>query len=97
MTERETVLLREFKGKLDKLINLHLRMKRETQLLSEQQSQFKEQIRLLTLQNEELVKKHEELKFAKSLLSADEDPHEAKIKINRIVREIDKCIALLNK
>ena len=33
MTERETVLLREFKGKLDKLINLHLRMKREKQLL----------------------------------------------------------------
>ena len=97
MTERETVLLREFKGKLDKLINLHLRMKREMQLLSEQQSQFKEQIRLLTLQNEELVKKHEELKFAKTLLGADEDPHEAKIKINRIVREIDKCIALLNK
>jgi len=97
MTERETVLLREFKGKLDKLINLHLRMKREKQLLSEQQMQFKEQIRLLTLQNEELVKKQEELKFAKTLLGADEDPHEAKIKINRIVREIDKCIALLNK
>jgi len=97
MTERETVLLREFKGKLDKLINLHLRMKREKQLLSEQQTQFKEQIRLLTLQNEELVKKQEELKFAKTLLGADEDPHEAKIKINRIVREIDKCIALLNK
>ena len=97
MTERETVLLKEFKGKLDKLINSHLRMKQEKQLLTEKQSQMKEQIRLLTLKNEELVKKQEELKFAKSLLGADEDPHEAKIKINRIVREIDKCIALLNK
>lgn len=97
MTERETVLLSGFKGKLDKLINLHLRMKREKQLLSEEQSQLKEQIRILTLRNEELVKKQEELKFAKSLLGADEDPHEAKLKINRIVREIDKCIALLNK
>ena len=97
MTERETVLLREFKGKLDKLINLHLRMKREKQLLVEEQSQLKEQIRLLTLRNEELVKKQQDLKFVKSLLSADEDPHEARLKINRIVREIDKCIALLNK
>ena len=97
MTERETVLLSEFKGKLDKLINLHLRMKREKQLLNEEQSQLKEQIRILTLQNEELVKKQEDLKFAKSLLGEDEDPHEAKLKINRIVREIDKCIALLNK
>ena len=97
MTERETVLVREFKGKLDKLINLHLRMKREKQLLIEEQAQLKEQVRLLTLQNEELVKKQEDLKLAKSLLNVDEDPHEAKIKINRIVREIDKCIALLNK
>ena len=97
MTERETVLLKEFKGKLDKLINIHLRMKQEKQLLTEEQSRLNEQIRLLTLRNEELVKKQEELKFAKSLLGADEDPHEAKLKINRIVREIDKCIALLNK
>ncbi|HEY3388761.1 MAG TPA: hypothetical protein VGK38_04260 [Prolixibacteraceae bacterium] len=97
MTERETVLFREFKGKLDKLINLHLRVKREKQQLIEEQIQMREQIRLLTLQNEELIKKQEDLKFAKSLLGADEDPHEAKIKINRIVREIDKCIALLNK
>lgn len=97
MTERETVLLKEFKGKLDKLINIHLRMKQEKQLLTDEQSQLNEQIRLLTMRNEELVRKQEELKFAKSLLGADEDPHEAKLKINRIVREIDKCIALLNK
>jgi len=97
MTERETVLLNEFKGKLDQLINLHLRMKREKQLLNDEQLQLKEQVRILTSRNEELVKKLEELRFAKSLLGADEDPHEAKLKINRIVREIDKCIALLNK
>jgi len=72
-------------------------MKREKQLLIEEQSQLKEQIRLLTIKNEELVKNKEDLKFAKSLLGADEDSHEAKIKINRLVREIDKCIALLNK
>ncbi len=97
MTERETVLLKGFKGKLDKLINLHLRMKEEKQLLTEEQSQLNEQIRILTVRNEELIKKIEELKFAKSLLGAEDDPHEAKLKINRIVREIDKCIALLNK
>jgi hypothetical protein len=97
MTERETVLLRELKSKLDKLITLHLRMKREKQLLIEDQTQLNEKIRLLSLQNEELIRKLEDLKFAKSLLGADEDSHEAKLKLNRIVREIDKCIALLNK
>ena len=97
MTERETVLLREFKGKLDKLINIHLRLKRDLQVLMEEKLQMQEQIRLLTLNNEELIRKQEELKFAKSLLGADEDSHSAKLKLNRIVREIDNCIALLNK
>jgi hypothetical protein len=97
MTERETVLLKEFKSKLDKLINLHLRLKQEKLLLIQEQSQLKEQIRLLALNNEELVRKQENLKFAKSLLGAEEDSHGAKLKINRIVREIDNCIALLNK
>lgn len=97
MTERETTLLREFKGKLDKLIELHLRIKREKLLLIEEQTQLKEQIRLLSMKNEELLRKSEDLKFAKSLLGADEDSHGAKLKLNRIVREIDNCIALLNK
>ena len=97
MTERETALLGEFKIKLDKLIDLYSRVKRENHLLSEKQTQLKEQISGLMLQNEELLKKSEDLKFAKSLLGADEDPHEAKLKLNRIVREIDNCIALLNK
>ena len=97
MTERETVLLGEFKGKLDKLIELYLRLKREKQLFLEEKSQMKEQIRLLAVTNEELVKQVENLKFSKSLLGADEDSHGAKLKLNRIVREIDNCIALLNK
>ena len=97
MTERETVLLDEFKVKLDKLINLNLRLKSEKQVLVEEQIQLKEQIRLLTLKSSELVKKEEDLKFAKSLLGAADDSHDAKIKINRLVREIDKCIALMNK
>ena len=97
MTERETDLLREFKEKLDKLIEIHLRMKRENSLLRDELLGMKEHIRLLTFQNEELVKKLENLKFAKSLLGINEDSHESKNKINKIVREIDQCIALLNK
>ena len=97
MTERETTLVGEFKGKLDKLINLYLRLKKDKLLLSEENSQMKEQIRLLILKNEDLVKQTEDLKFAKSLLGAEDDSRGAKLKINRIVREIDNCIALLNK
>ena len=97
MTERETVLLGEFKVRLDKLINLHLRIIKEKQQLVEEQLLLKEQIRLLSLKNNELVKKNEDLKFAKSLLGGENENHEAKLKINKLVREIDKCIALMNK
>ena len=41
--------------------------------------------------------KYNNLKLAKSIASADDSNHDAKIKVNRIVREIDKCIALLNR
>lgn len=37
------------------------------------------------------------LKIAKTVLGTDNDVHETKLRVNRIVREIDKCIALLNK
>ena len=37
------------------------------------------------------------LKIAKSLIAESGNVHEAKIRVNRIVREIDKCIALLNR
>ena len=97
MTERETLLLREFKEKLEQLIGLHQKMKADCQILKEEKTRLDEQINLLTISNQDLSRKVEDLKFAKTLAGANEDSHEAKIKINRLVREIDKCISLLNK
>jgi len=37
------------------------------------------------------------LKIAKTVSGTDNDIHETKFRVNKIVREIDKCIALLNK
>ncbi len=97
MTERETLLLREFKERLDQMIGLHQKMKAERQILKEEKVRLEEQVNLLTISNQDLSKRVEDLKFAKSLVGGNEDSHEAKIKINRLVREIDKCISLLNK
>ena len=41
--------------------------------------------------------KFKTLKIAKTVSGADNDVHETKLRVNRIVREIDNCIALLNK
>lgn len=97
MTERETLLLREFKDNLDQMISLHQKMKAEILMLQQEKVRLGEQINILTISNQELAKKYEDFKVAKSLAGTNEDSHEAKIKINRLVREIDKCISLLNK
>lgn len=97
MTERETVLLKEFKGKLDELMDLHLKIKSENRTLKEIIAEKEECIKSLRLQNEEAEKKYELLKMAGSISGVDNDAHEAKIKINKIVREIDQCIAMLNR
>jgi FtsZ-binding cell division protein ZapB len=46
---------------------------------------------------DELEQKNQQLSLVKSIMADSEDAHDAKIRINRIVREIDKCIALLNR
>ena len=46
---------------------------------------------------DELESKNQQLSLAKSIMTNSEDAHDARIRINRIVREIDKCIALLNR
>ncbi|WP_075602894.1 hypothetical protein [Saccharicrinis aurantiacus] len=44
-----------------------------------------------------LREKYNTLKFSKAIEVTSGDVHGAKIRINQIVREIDKCIALLNR
>ncbi len=46
---------------------------------------------------DELEEKNQRLSMVKSIVAKDQDSHDARIQINRIVREIDKCIALLNR
>ena len=46
---------------------------------------------------DELEEKNQRLSMVKSIVANDQDSQDARIQINRIVREIDKCIALLNK
>ena len=45
----------------------------------------------------DLEEKYNKLKISKALIVSSNDVHDAKLKVNRMVREIDKCIALLNR
>jgi hypothetical protein len=45
----------------------------------------------------ELEQKNQKLALVKGIMADGEGTQDARIQINRIVREIDKCIALLNR
>ena len=61
--------------------------------LKELQSQLgAENTRVKSIQGE-----YDRLKLAKSLVSSSGDKAEMKFRVNELVKEIDKCIALLNR
>ena len=84
--------------KIKTIISLFEEQKIHNQELLEKNREMGEKIRELENKLEKSEKEFEQLKMAKVLSSVtNEDIHDTKIQVNRIVREIDKCIALLNR
>jgi len=81
----------QLEDKLEKLVHERDELLSENVLLKQSQLRYEVEVK-------EWEKKYDTLKLAKSLTEGDSnDSTEAKKKVARIVREIDKCIALLNR
>lgn len=65
--------------------------------LSDQVVQLTKDLENRENENSDLINSYESLKMAKAIAASSGDAHDAKIKINKLVREIDKCISLLNR
>jgi|ERR1035437_863141 hypothetical protein len=96
MTEKESII-NSLEEKVKKLITLHETLKSENHHFSSENNDLRDIIKLKDNELKDLQGRYEQLKLAKLLVTGSEDVHEAKLKVNKIVREIDKCIALLNK
>lgn len=90
-------IVETLKDKIEKLLSLYNNLKAENSELKKETESFKLKIKNKEAELDFLKNKYNKLKLAKSLVASTGDSHDAKIKINRIVREIDKCIALLNR
>lgn len=86
----------ELKMRVRKLIELYEYSKFQNVQLLKENENLKKELKQKETEVASSQEKYTNLKLAKGIAS-DESTHDAKIKINRIVREIDKCIALLNK
>ena len=77
------------------LDNKQLRENNEN--LSQQIAELQKTIELQKNALYELKEENKMIKLAKEMSSANADVHDLKIKINELVRDIDKCIDLLNE
>jgi len=87
----------QLESRIQQLIGMYEKQKSANELLSRQKADMQEQVRLEQERIKELEEKYNKLKISKALIASSEDVHDAKLKVNRMVREIDKCIALLNR
>lgn len=85
------------KGKLEKIDKRFEKLKQHNEELQRGSADLQrllddEKRKVQALQND-----YNRLKLAKTLVSTTGDKAEMKFRVNELVREIDKCIALLNR
>jgi len=97
MEVKSIEIVSELRGQISRLITLYQDLKLEKEKLVHEKMTLLEQVETLNKENEEFKHQYDTMKLAKTFAVNTGDSQQAKNKISQIVREIDKCIALLNK
>ncbi len=97
MVNENIEIVDSLKKKIIKLVERYRNVKRDNELLLADNEKLIQKIEEIAREKSELEDKYTTLKFSKAIEASSGDVHHAKIRINQIVREIDKCIALLNR
>jgi len=97
MDKRDTSLIVEsLQSKVEKLIIQHNKAKEDVKQLKEENTSLQGKLTYTKVQAKELSEKNKVLKLAKSLSGKEGKSTDIKLKINELIREIDKCIAQVN-
>jgi chromosome segregation ATPase len=72
-------------------------IKEDNIILSNEVNKLNSELNIYKEKLEEIENKYNNLRLARSIADGDSDDKDVKLKLNRIIREIDNCIALLNK
>ena len=97
MTEQDQHLIDELKKNIRRLIDSLEQTKAELSRIKDEKINLESELSLHRNEHQALLKRYENLKVAKALAEGDPENQAAKQKINKILREVDKCIALLNQ
>ncbi|GAY31465.1 hypothetical protein IMSAGC014_01066 [Bacteroidaceae bacterium] len=96
MNKEEEIALQLLQTKVRQLILRHGELKRETVRLENLLSDKEAQIAELKEQNAQIKHDYDTLKTARVITLANNDVKETTNRLNRLIKEVDKCIALLN-
>jgi predicted nucleic acid-binding Zn-ribbon protein len=84
-------------SRLDELINRYNNLKEEVRDLRNGNESLTARLQERDVKLKELETKYERIKLSGALLGEGENGIEARRKITELVREIDRCVALLNR
>jgi len=96
MTAKEEDLLQQLENRIRQLILQDKNLRDEVLALKEEVAEREGQIDELKRQNQEVAAQYANLKVARMLELSDSDTRSARLRLRHLVREVDKCIALIN-
>lgn len=88
MTPEEETILKRFETRTRQLILQYQELKQENELL-------RQRVDILNRELENTKRDYSNLKVARMIDISDQDMKDAKGRLSKLIREIDKCIALL--
>jgi predicted nuclease with TOPRIM domain len=97
MTEDQNKLLSVFEARVRQLMFLCDDLKRDNNDLKIKLDDLNKSYNILLEENKTLKIKYDNLKMAKIISVGQDDFKSAKTRLSKLVREVDKCIALLNE
>lgn len=97
MTDEQAILLRDLKTKTDRLKEQLTELRTSYKTLNEENITLRNDLSELQDSHEELNHDHEMLKISRAFSGSEEEKQDLKKKIGLMVRDIDKCIELLNE
>ena len=90
-------IVNKIEVKLEKLIAKYQQVKHEKLILQQENEDFVASLKLKEIEILNLQEKVKLMNISKSVDASKQEVKETRLKVNEYVREIDKCIALLNK
>ena len=96
MTGVDGFVIENFESKLSRLMDAYTKLSAETAALREQLTQQSVELAEVREQYDELTASYANLKLAKIISVNDSEIGDTQRRLSKLVREVDKCIALLN-